>query len=360
MPDLTGLPALDMAIGLAFIFLLMSLLATTVQEQIAAVLALRSSTLLRGLRNMLENDADAPSGESADAPSAENQPGPSTDPAGLVESLYRHPLIRSLYKPGRFVPRRKTKNGEDTLWKYGRLPSYIAPRSFALALLDTLAPDAMAPDEAGTPRSSLDVVRAVRTKINEAGLPAGVKRQLITLVDEARGDIDAVRKNLEEWFDDSMARVSGWYKRHTQLILLPIALAITLGLNANALTIGDRLWKDTALRAAIVQQAVKASPETVTPDKAADNVDSVRKLGVPLGWTGDADDPRHVDLAESFKATVTILFGWVFTIGAIMLGAPFWFDTLSRLSRLRNSGKPEAPLPASAFGKPGERVGTTR
>jgi hypothetical protein len=133
MPDLTGLPALDMAIGLAFIFLLMSLLATTVQEQIAAVLALRSSTLLRGLRNMLENDADAPSGENADAPSAENQPGPSTDPAGLVESLYRHPLIRSLYKPGRFVPRRKTKNGEDTLWKYGRLPSYIAPISFALA-----------------------------------------------------------------------------------------------------------------------------------------------------------------------------------------------------------------------------------
>lgn len=47
MPDLTGLPALDMAIGLAFIFLLLSLLATAVQEQIAAVLALRGNTLAR-------------------------------------------------------------------------------------------------------------------------------------------------------------------------------------------------------------------------------------------------------------------------------------------------------------------------
>jgi hypothetical protein len=48
--------------------------------------------------------------------------------------------------------------------------------------------------------------------------------------------------------------------------------------------------------------------------------------------------------------------GWLLTIGAISLGAPFWFDTLSRFSRLRSSGKPEQPLPASAYGKPGERV----
>jgi hypothetical protein len=37
---------------------------------------------------------------------------------------------------------------------------------------------------------------------------------------------------------------------------------------------------------------------------------------------------------------------------AISLGAPFWFDTLGRLSRLRSSGKPEAPLPATGSGKP--------
>jgi hypothetical protein len=46
------------------------------------------------------------------------------------------------------------------------------------------------------------------------------------------------------------------------------------------------------------------------------------------------------------------------TILAISLGAPSWFDTLSRLSRLRGTGKPETPLPASGRGLPNERVVT--
>jgi hypothetical protein len=44
------------------------------------------------------------------------------------------------------------------------------------------------------------------------------------------------------------------------------------------------------------------------------------------------------------------------TVLAISLGAPFWFDTLSRFSRLRSTGKPETPLPAAASGKSNERI----
>jgi hypothetical protein len=53
-----------------------------------------------------------------------------------------------------------------------------------------------------------------------------------------------------------------------------------------------------------------------------------------------------------------IFGGWLLTIVALSLGAPFWFDTLSRFSRLRSSGKPETPLPASGRGQSQERVVT--
>ena len=55
MLDLTGLPALDLAIGLAFIFFLLSTLAATIQELIAAIFGLRARTLEQGLRSMLED-----------------------------------------------------------------------------------------------------------------------------------------------------------------------------------------------------------------------------------------------------------------------------------------------------------------
>jgi hypothetical protein len=323
VPDLTGLPALDLAIGLAFIFFLLSLLASAIQEQIAALLKLRAKTLREGLKNMLEPQDE----------------GDAADKRKLVDDFYANPLIRSLYRRG-------------------RLPSYISPRSFALALIDTLAPNALAPDDGKQVKSSRDALAAVRTEIQEAPLPQGLKRHLLSLVDDARGEIGAFRKGLEAWFDDAMARVSGWYKRYTQVILLFIAIGITLVLNANTLTIGDRLWKDPAVRAAVVQQSAKATEEGRSLDEAADAVDSVAKLGLPLGWTSDEADPRHVDLLESVKNTLTILIGWLLTVGAIMLGAPFWFDTLSRFARLRSTGKPETPLPAWAAGQPGERVVT--
>ena len=62
MPDLTGIPALDLAIGMSFVFLMLSLLASAVQEWIASLLALRSATLEKGLRSMLATDGKVPPG----------------------------------------------------------------------------------------------------------------------------------------------------------------------------------------------------------------------------------------------------------------------------------------------------------
>src|SRR6476661_3349256 len=170
MTNLTGLPALDVAIGLSFMFLLLSLLASAVQEVLANLFALRAKTLEQGLRNMLA-DPDAP------APPA----GESRD---LVFAIYTHPLIRSLYRDGR------------SWWHFGRtsitpadasgprvraarLPSYIAPRSFALALIDTIAPDVALTAEDGTPKADHDVIRETRAAIVGLGLPAAVSRRLL-------------------------------------------------------------------------------------------------------------------------------------------------------------------------------------
>jgi hypothetical protein len=317
VPDLTGIAALDLAIGLAFIFLLLSLLASTVQEFIAAFFGLRARTLEEGLRNMLAGDKD------------------------VLAAFYSHPLIDSLYRGqvhrqnlGKGALRRTTG------------PSYVSPRAFATFVLDAIAPS----------EGELNVFKTADGA--SATLPEPVKKRLQPLFNAAGGDLDEFRKSIEAWYDDAMARVSGWYKRKTQVILAVIGALVVVALNANTLTIADSLWSDQTLRAAVVQQANQADSQ---PDgdnarerlkTAADDVASVAKIGVPMGWSGEAK-PKW-----SGTAWVTTLAGWLLTILAISLGAPFWFDTLGRLSRLRSSGKPETPLPATGSGKPNERVVT--
>jgi hypothetical protein len=278
-----------------------------------------------GLRNMLLHHTKKDDGQEGD----------------LISELYSHPLIRGATKP------RLIRSGL-------RLPSYLSPRSFSLALLDTLAPPPASDEE------RRDLLDALEQGAQDYELPVSVQRLLLRQVQDARGQIDATRAELEEWFDDTMARVSGWYKRQAQLILIALAVIATAGLNVNTLSIAETLWKDPVVRAAVVAQATKGNQTTQgasAQDKlknAADDVDGVKKLGVPLGWaaSNSKDDPRHV----GFDARTA--GGWLLTMIALSLGAPFWFDALSRLSRLRATGKPEPPLPASGSGKPGERVGT--
>jgi hypothetical protein len=379
MPDLTGIPALDFAIGLSFIYLLLSLFCSAIQEAIAGVFALRAHTLAKGLKNMLEDH-----GKNQSAPT----PAPG-EPAAvpLALEVLGNPLIRTLYKDTRIGLRKhlvfigKVEN---------KAPSYIAPRAFALALIDTLKPNLETTDDTGKPLPSHDVVKQLRDEVAaNTLLPAKTKEALLRIIDDARGDVDRVRQNIEAWFDDSMARVSGWYKRKAQLILCVIALLVTVIMNADTIAMGQRLWKDDAVRTAVVDAALKstapvaavgptgasgptgetgptagggaAAEQSMTGptgrqsalDKAADDIDNVKKLGVPLGWNDDATDPRNLDGAKQIASKI---LGWLFTFIALSLGAPFWFDTLSRLARLRNSGKPESPLPASSFGKPNERV----
>ena len=347
MLNLTGLPALDLAIGLAFIYFLLSTLAATVQEFIAAIFGLRARTLEQGLRSMLE------------------------DPKvgwTFVDKFYDHPLIKSLYRTPSVVkraannkpepnaaenkpePNRLGKNAHvanrNALQRAGAFfkrtngPSYISPRAFAVVVLDNIAP-------AEGQKTIFDVGEA---EIQQ--LPEVLRKPLEPVIRGAQTDVERLRTHLEAWFDDTMARVSGWYKRKTQIILIVIGVALVPAINASTINMAERLWKDDTVRAAVVAQAqaqATAKPGGQSLDQAANDADKVVKVGIPMGWSGSVVPHGAGGIALSAA-------GWILTILAISLGAPFWFDTLSRLSRLRSSGKPETPLPAAGSGKANERI----
>src|SRR5215217_1777569 len=129
-----GSVILDVAIGLIFVYLILSLIASAIQELIQSVLKTRSAQLEKGIRELLHD----PGG------------------IGLAKSLYQHPLIAGLYK-GVYDP---TSN--QFLRRY-HLPSYIPARSFAVALLDLVARGRDLGDDsaaaAAAPPISLETVR---------------------------------------------------------------------------------------------------------------------------------------------------------------------------------------------------------
>jgi hypothetical protein len=297
--------ALDVATGVVFLYLLLALMVTTVQELVASVLSLRAKNLYAAIEGMLESGNEKPGADGAAA-------------LPLVEKLFQHPLVKNLVNK-----ELKVVGGKLPLFGAG-LPSYIPSKTFALALLDVLQ---------GNDASK--VTGADKVLANAKGfvgkLPEGaLKRSLGLLVDDAEEvekDLDKraqlVSDRIEGWFNDRMARASGWYKRNAQFWSLVIAAGVTVASNASTIHVAERLWQDASLRASVVASA------QAFHDKPAGEPASSQLSQLPVGWQGF--DPTCRDL-------VLLPAGWLITALAVSLGAAFWFDVLGKALQLRGSG----------------------
>ena len=336
MPDITGDAALDVVIGLSFFYFLLSIVCSSISEGIATAFNLRAKDLEKGIRNLL------------------------ADPTKATE-FYDHWRVKALFKPTRFLPR---------VFKDKR-PSYIPSRIFALTVLDTFAPPESTTGSPPTATGDRDLIARARSAVEQIGdSNPTVAGLLQDALDEARNEVEKLRGALERSFDETMDRVSGWYKRRVQLILFVIAVALVGAINADSFIIAQRLWKDEALRTAVVAQATNTVNDTEaecaktegssnatkpTPaDIAAKCLDQVKELGIPIGWSR-ATAPSGWDILGKVGGLLVTAF-------AVMLGAPFWFDLLGKVARLRgagprtNSGDGQAtptsqtPAPAQAVG----------
>jgi hypothetical protein len=281
---------LNVAIGLFFTFLILSLLSTSIWEAVASLSRARARLLRSGLRTMLSGAA--------------TQNG-----ASLFEQVFEHGLIQSLSNSG--------------------LPSYVPANSFSLALFDALS------DKVGGTQLS-QIERGVNA------LPAGtVKQSLTTFITASGGDMEALRSRVEAWFSDAMDRLSGVYKRRTQAVHLIFGLVVAVVFNVDALNIATVLWHDTDKRqaVAVAAQSFAATHTSITgqPEQTSQSLQQLTSLPIPTGWSGVPPTRAASDWAYA-------VIGWLVTGFAISLGAPFWFDLLQNLMNINVRGtgpKPE-------------------
>lgn len=183
-----GSAILDVAIGLIFVFLIMSLIVTAVSELIASALSWRAKYLEEGILNLFRPSAD----------------GGESKASEIAAKIYDHPLVNSLSRPG------------------GK-PSYIPSRTFALSMLDSIATVYNV-----APNAKANVTAFI------AGIPEGdVKKALTALAEEAGNDVEKLKVNIEVWFNNAMDRVSGWYKRRTQVVHVILGVIFAFALNVD-------------------------------------------------------------------------------------------------------------------------------
>ncbi|MEB3309270.1 MAG: hypothetical protein VKJ02_03480 [Snowella sp.] len=361
---------LDIGIGLVIVYIAGALLVSGIQELLASLLRWRAKDLKEAILQMMLNynatNSDDPE-QIDDLKKAQE----------LRQAIYNNALVQSLnHTSVTFLVQKSHKDGTSLQDKYKKLfahadPSYLPSTTFATVLIQQLQGDLARMLTDPEKSKTSDSIYAIQSSIkNSDKIPNSLKETLISLTDrialktdQADNKLLLFQQEIEAWFDRSMQRASGVYKRNTQLLCFSLGFLVTILFNLDSIYIAERLSYDTAMRTTLAggaetiiqnsQQSNGNSANTATPslnqEKLAANINAIvgnTPMIAPITENaGNLVDCPNNNLncpiyagSPNFGKSLSALLGWLITAMAIYMGAPFWFDVLGKFVNVRSTG----------------------
>ena len=280
---------LEVAIGLIFIWLILSIVTMQIQDIISNLLNRRAKLLEKSMLEMCKSSQ-------------------------MVDEIYKHPLVDAICK--------HDKKGK--LVKPANIPNSV----FAAAAMEVFMNAGSL--ENMTPVTSMSLTQMHKgmddlEKLHPA-LGRTVNRLMPGLDFEkgthlAKEQITLYRTNMEDWFENVMARATIEYKNQAFIWAFIIGVIIAFAFNVDTIYISNQLWREPTLRQALVVEAQSSASQSPITN-------SINALTIPIGWT-------------NYPATLSDwplkILGIAMSGVAAMQGAPFWFDGLKKLLDLRES-----------------------
>ncbi len=336
---------LDVAIGLIFIYLLYSLLATTVKEFVATIFAYRARMLERGIEQMLDGKnlsyywwdkvwnfflwlfmvkmakpkkpTKANKNESGDNKKNLEQGSELTD---FMTKRAISPSVSKAIKVRRIALDAKAElfaanitthalykrsSDNSVFFKKPSLnkPAYLAADTFSDILIDILSANKSGN---GKPFLLKDIANFVNTGINNN---PELQRILNIYIEQANGDLQKFKLLIENWYNDTMDRVTGWYKKQANRILITIGLVLAIVFNVNTIEIVGKLSQDKTVREAVVKNAIQYvnnhidSPHVTQPKNTTSADTGATKQSLPKNAPKDTAGIATKDTASK-QATV--------------------------------------------------------
>lgn len=347
---------IDVLLGLFFVYMVFALIASAVNEAIAAFWSSRAKWLEKGLRRVL----------------------------GHIEArkVMASPHLLFL------------GTGKKTsAWNRNYNPSYLYASDLLRALLGG------ANGRTGADLWSMDAIRS-RLEQLEEGSP--IRTVLTDLANESRDSVEAFGKAFARWYGDFEETMRSWYRQKTHMVLLLISLVLAIVFNVDSIRIVQHLSTNAETREALAEMAIEATREdevgelagvevvrsaeqnlikvrTRTPEdraaieraeealrealaelriEALKQVDVIQATGLPLGWQAASFSKAERSSCQFWRDWLCAVFfslpGLLISAFAFTLGAPFWFDLLKQIASVRSVGRAPAEVKKAETSKSSE------
>ena len=334
----------SIAVSLFCIYILFSLLVSTVQENIAAIFQWRAKHLKQSIIDILDWGDES---------------------RKITKLLYENPLISSLNQSGnrRFIV--------DYLIPPSFGPSYISSNMFSAALLRVLELEfGLNSNDLNQITDQLSQTLQIQQSEIRKGtgigsessnglesLPSELVEILLSLARQARyrfpkeqsPGIQEFQQEISKWFNESQERSIGVYKRNALGSILLISLLVAVSFNIDTINIVQQLYNNSELTQTVsglathqvnsINARCNTDPNPSQCIEKELNETSVEEIvqqirSFPVGWRIQQRS-INFQFQQSFYSAV---LGWLLSAVALSQGAPFWFDLLNKFINIRNSG----------------------
>ncbi len=240
-----GSIALDVVISLVLIYLLYSLLVTIVGEIISSRIQIRAKMLKSTIASMLLDNSEIVetsnlkkvwlwiSSRWNDYTYIQR----SDYENSLAERFYNYPSIKYLAKS-----------------ELKKLPAYISKENFSETIFNILREKGAGIDDMAKINFCL--------KYNTLNIGDETKKHITNLFQTANSSPDAFKISLQKWFEDTMDRLNGAFKKRIRPILFWIGFIIAVGFNVDSITIARMLSKDKEARNQLVQMGTALAKDS--------------------------------------------------------------------------------------------------
>ena len=343
------LASIDILVGLSLVMLVASLATMLVTQALIAATRRRGHHLLCGLTDLL----------------AQLHPGMTPPNATTIAAaVLKHPLIRGSER--RLATVIKREEFIKLLFELGSSPP--AAGAATPHLPDTarkVLEDALRDNGVADPAQALSNVRMLALELERTHPELATSaRQTIALTQEARSQFVA---KVNAWFDQTMDRVTERFTVSTRAFTFISAVAVVAVTQLDAASVINRLAMDDSMRQAFVAEAVRLDataardatrqaaassepPTTTAPLQTSATTEAVQTPSGSVAPVSDVDRQRlfgvmrEAGLLQIPRTVNEWVNGWskvspggvVLSVLLLSLGAPFWFNALSSLLRLRS------------------------
>ena len=335
---MSSFPILDLIVGIIFIYFLLSIICSSIVEMMLTDREVRGKVLGKWLVTIFNEKVTNSKNEGV----------------RLGKEIMDHAAVTGLSDKG-------------------KAPPYIDSKNFVSVLLDKIH----ANSSNVNPTSIDEIIESINTT---SAVSDDLKRSFLISANEAKdtfnaltiktsGAIEMFRNKMENWYDSNMQRLTGSLKKYSRRFTFVAAIIVTVLVNADTIEISKYLYNnpeaaktiaakayETANNEEIKQEmerkklATTAQNDTVkltiqqadssikANRKIMEDAKAVLKASFPLGWANSSFSESR-EWYEWILFWLAKLIGMALTVVAIMMGAPFWFEILNKVSNIRGSGK---------------------